>query len=242
MGGPAPGPVDGVAVELCLAASLDGKITSAAREPVTFTSRADRRRLHVLRDAADALLLGAATVRAEDPPLLPGDERRAARRAAGRRPAPVRAVVSRSLDLPLGRALRVDAESPVVVVAPRGAPDEAAERLRQAGHEVVLLPAERLLPAALEHLRDRHGVRDVLCEGGGALNADVLAAGLARRLHLTLCPLLIGGAHAPTPVDGDGFTLQDAPRARLERCEQVGEEVFLTYALEGGESSPGTGG
>jgi len=218
-------------VAICVAASLDGKLATAARDPVTFPSRADRARLFALRDAADALLVGAGTIRAEDPPLLPDAARRAARRRAGRGPAPLRVVVSRSLDLPLGRALVADPASPVVVLTAPQAPEPAAARLRAAGCEVVRLPGPELLAAGLELLAARHGVRDVLCEGGGDLNARVLAAGLAERLHLTLCPVVLGGAGAPTLADGPGFALAAAPRATLEACERVGDELFLTYRL-----------
>lgn len=219
-------------VAICVAASLDGKITTATREPVTFPSRADRARLFRLRDGADALLVGAGTIRAEDPPLLPDAERREARVAAGRGPCPLRVIVSRSLDLPLGRALAVDPDSPVVVLTGEGAPAEREARLTDAGCRVLRFPKDALLSAGLAALRADFGAEEVLCEGGGALNAEVLAAGLAERIHLTLCPVILGGAGSPTLADGPGFTLGAAPRATLEACDRVGDELFLTYRLE----------
>src|SRR3954462_12255744 len=99
-------------VTLVCAVSLDGKLSTVAREPVRFPSRRDRARLHALRDAADAILVGARTIRAEDPPLLPDEKRARARAAAGKKPYPVRAIASRTLDLPLGRALVRKEEAP----------------------------------------------------------------------------------------------------------------------------------
>lgn len=221
-------------VVLVAAASLDGKLSTARRAPVTWTSRADRARLFERRDAADALLVGAGTLRSEDPPLLPTPARRAARVAAGRAPNPLRVVVSRTLDLPLGRALASAPEAPVLVVGPaegQGPPEAAARAraLEARGVEVLpLLDAGGDLLAALAALTAR-GVREVSCEGGGALNAALLAQGLVDEVHLTVCPVLLGGAGAPTLADGPG--LPDLLRARLLECRVVGEEVFLTYAL-----------
>lgn len=216
-------------VLLVAAASLDGKLSSARREPVTWTSRADRARLFERRDAADALLVGAATIRAEDPPLLPTAERRAARVKAGKPPNPLRVVVSASLDLPLGRALTPGPDAAVLVLGPRLGQEDRARALTAAGVEVLpVLGADGDLRQALVALHTR-GVREVACEGGGVLNAAMLAQDLVDEVHLTMCPVLLGGADAPTLVDGSG--LAALRRARLVECRTVGQEVFLTYSL-----------
>lgn len=213
------------------AASLDGKLAPADRGPVTFPSRADRAHLFALRDQADALLVGAGTLRAEDPPLLPTPERRAARARAGLRPDPVRVPVSRGLNVPLaGRALAARPDAPVVHLAPQSAPAVAQAAARAAGHALSLHGDDALdLPAALAALGLEHGVQRALCEGGGALNAALLAADLVDELWLTVCPVLLGGAAAPTLVDGPGLTA--IKRARLLELRRVEDELFLRYAL-----------
>ena len=65
--------------------------------------------------------------------------------------------------------------------------------------------------------------------GGGTLMADLLAHSLIDELYITVCPLIIGGTAAPTPVDGLGFTLPNTPRLKLKSARTEGDEVFLHY-------------
>ncbi|MBN8249897.1 MAG: dihydrofolate reductase family protein, partial [Verrucomicrobia bacterium] len=74
------------------------------------------------------------------------------------------------------------------------------------------------------------GVRRLLVEGGGELNAALFEAGLVDEVHLTLCPLLVGGRTAPTLADGEGIPhLADAARLTLVNRRARGAELFLTY-------------
>ncbi len=213
-------------VTVVCAISLDGKLADASRGPVRFTSARDRSRLHALRDAADAIIVGAATIRAEDPPLLPSESRSRERVARGRRTFPVRAIFSRTLDLPIGRALS-HAEGAALYVFTEGVPDEGKKaRLEGAGARVRTAS----IRGALEVLAQEEGVERVLCEGGGVLNAALFAQDLVDELELTLCPVVIGGTGAPTLVDGPG--LPDLKRAKLLWHEVTPEgEVFLRYSF-----------
>ena len=82
------------------------------------------------------------------------------------------------------------------------------------------------------------GIKRLAILGGGKLVASVLAAGLIDELWLTVCPLILGGVDAPTPVEGKGFLADLAPKLELLAVKQVGGEVFLHYrcdrSLEGG--------
>lgn len=73
--------------------------------------------------------------------------------------------------------------------------------------------------------------------GGGALVASLLEANLLDELWLTVCPLLLGGVDAPTPVDGAGIMAAFAPRLQLLDVRSIDDEVFLHYKVrreEGG--------
>ena len=76
------------------------------------------------------------------------------------------------------------------------------------------------------------GIERLAILGGGKLVASVLAAGLIDELWLTVCPLILGGVDAPTPVEGKGFLADLAPKLELLAVKQVGGEVFLHYRVD----------
>lgn len=148
----------------------------------------DRRVFALLRSLADVVLVGAGTARAEEyrpVPVTPA--RRALREAAGRRPAPVVAVVSRGVGLPPGSPLLDPAAGTLLLTTQAGAA-AAPEGLTA----VATGRDEVDLGAALAALRAR-GLSHVLCEGGPSLAGALVAAGLVDELCLTTSPVLAGG-------------------------------------------------
>ena len=81
-------------------------------------------------------------------------------------------------------------------------------------------------------LRKKWQVNRLLCEGGGDLNSSLLASGLVNELYLTICPLLLGGRHAATIRDGEGFdNLAQAIGLRMKSIRTIQGEAFLAYEL-----------
>ena len=86
--------------------------------------------------------------------------------------------------------------------------------------------------AALTWLRAKWNVKRLLCEGGGELNSALFRAGVVDELHLTVCPKVFGGRHAPTIAEGrDVEHLADAARLNLKSMQRVGDELFLVYRV-----------
>lgn len=174
-------------VTLKLAASLDGRIATASGESRWITSAASRRFVHRLRNRHDAVLVGAATAIHDDPQLT-------CRLRGGRNPW--RVIVDGRLQLPLAAGVVTTARAiPTLVFAASDAGTRRVAALRDAGVDVVLLPAQRgklAWPGILGEL-GRRGVASVLVEGGSEVAAGLLAARCADRLNLFLAPTFIGG-------------------------------------------------
>ncbi len=213
-----------------MAMSLDGKATSAAREPTEFMSREDRRRMFELRARADALIVGATTALDYDSMGIPDPALRAARLRRGQREHPLRVIVSGSLRLsPSAKVFRAPV-APLLLVhsarAPRAARARFASRARlmECGRDEV--DARRLVAILAADYR----CATLLCEGGPTLNDAFFRAGLVDEMFVTLAPRIVGGRGAPTLVEGRGFLrLAAAARGRLVSLRRGTREWFLRY-------------
>ena len=213
-------------VGLNMVSSLDGAVTvDGVSGPLG--GEGDRAGFRALRGAADVILVGAGTARAEQyGPPRPSPEVRAARAGRGQAEVPAVAVVSRSLDLTgADRLLASDAD--VVVVTTDDAPAERVEALQARGVLVVATgPGEVDLPAGLDALAEQGWTR-VLCEGGPRLNRDLLDAELVDEVFVTVAPTLVGG-------DGPGIVHGALPApVSLDLVEGRvhGAELLLRYAV-----------
>lgn len=212
---------------LKLAASLDGRIATAAGESRWITGAPARARVHAMRAAHDAVLVGAGTARADDPMLTV--------RGFGAVPQPVRIVAARALDLPAGGQLaQTAARVPLWLV--HGASADASARARWLATgarliEVAETPAG-VDPVAMLAALGAAGLTRVLCEGGGQLAAALLAAGLVDRAAVFSAGLMLG-ADARPGVGALGLAaLGEAPRMRLTGVEAVGADVLSLWARD----------
>ena len=179
-----------------MVSSLDGKATLDWRTK-GLSSEVDRRLFHHLRTQADAVMVGAGTAREERyGRMTKNEELRRKRQNEGLVPDALAVVVSGRLDLPPELPLLNDPRQKVVIATGSDAsiPDVQGQvEYARVGDD---------LPLLLARLREEHGVRSVLCEGGPTLNSFLFAAGLVDELFLTMNPKLIGGASALTIVAG----------------------------------------
>jgi 2,5-diamino-6-(ribosylamino)-4(3H)-pyrimidinone 5'-phosphate reductase len=214
-----------------MAVSVDGRITTRAREHFALGSENDRRLMDELRTRADAVIVGAGTVRHDGWPMVVRYPDLRARRTRRRRPPhPVNVVLSRALDLPIGSRFFRSPDTERIVFTTRQAPAARVKRFQSVA-DVVVLPGRTLSPARIvEHLHAR-GLRNLLLEGGGEIHYAFAKAGLVDRLYVTITPRLIGGTDAPSLLDGRGFLRSDHLRLHLESLRRKGDEVFLRYRV-----------
>ena len=215
------------------AMTADGKITNTDRTIQGFGSARDREHMLELRALADAVMAGARTVDLNSVTMGPGGpEYRRQRLRRGLREYNLRIIVSGSGTVNPRAELFRKRFSPIIVLTTERAAARLAGLRRIADDVKVCGKRDIDLTEALRWLRQKWNVRRLLCEGGGALNAALLQAGLVDELHLTICPTIFGGKTAPTLADGKGFQrLADATPLSLRSATRHGSELFLVYRV-----------
>ena len=175
-------------VALKLAMSMDGRIAARAGERTRVTGGDAERESHRLRSGFDAIMVGAGTVRADDPRLTP-------RLSPARRDMPRRILLDAAGTLPLEAAIFEDSEqAPVHIFVAADVSEAAMERLEEAGahvHPVATSEAGLDLEAVLAVCWDL-GIQSILCEGGARLAASLLREKLVQRLYLFVAPTTFG--------------------------------------------------
>jgi riboflavin-specific deaminase-like protein len=219
-----------------MAMTADGKIATANRAVSSFGSARDREHLLELRATADAVMAGARTVDSASINLGPGPAKfRRLRLKNGLAEHNLRVVVSGSgLVNPQAEIFR-QRFSPIIVFTTRRASPARLRQLRAVADEVKVFGRHKInLHAALCWLRGKWGVKRLLCEGGGELNAALFRAGLVNELHLTVCPKIFGGRKAPTIAEGSGFRrLAKAVLLQIKSFKRIGNEIFAVFTFCG---------
>ncbi|MCW5891912.1 MAG: bifunctional diaminohydroxyphosphoribosylaminopyrimidine deaminase/5-amino-6-(5-phosphoribosylamino)uracil reductase RibD [bacterium] len=212
-------------VVLKLATSLDGRIAAAGGDARWITGEAARRIAHGLRDTCDAVLVGAGTVRTDDPRLscrIPG----------GR--DPIRVVLAGTTSaLPPRAAIFARSGPPTWIVAPRGTAAARAATWQRRGAEVLLVPGRGgrvSIPAALRVLAAR-GLTSVLVEGGAGVAAAALRAGVVDRLVLFVAPLLLGGDGVPAVGPLGVRRVRDGLRTGALTVARAGDDLVIDTAV-----------
>jgi riboflavin biosynthesis pyrimidine reductase len=217
---------------LNMISSADGRATLAGRSG-GLGADADKELFHGLRTAVDAVLVGAGTVRAEGYRRLVRDERRREiRRERGLAEEPLACIVSGRLALGREVPLLADPHARVAILTTSSA--SLAEDCRA---EIEYVRASRDgvldLPGAMAELRERFGVRTLLCEGGPHLGAQLVAEGLLDELFLSLAPKLAGGdAMSETLRILNGPELDPPVALELIAALEHDSHLFLRYRAQ----------
>lgn len=217
-------------VLLSCAASIDGYIDDSAQTRLLLSNEADFDRVDEVRAGCDAILVGANTIRRDNPRLLVRSAaRREARLARGLPPSPVKVTVTAGGDLDPRAAFFTLGDVEKIVYAASPALDKVRE-LVGAAADVVDAGDPVDLPRMLADLAAR-GVRRLMVEGGGDTHTRFLTAGLADELHLVIAPFFVGDPRAPRFVGAGAFPWGPGRRARLMEATRIDDVVLLRYAL-----------
>ena len=214
---------------LSCSVSIDGYIAGAGSR-LLLSNEADFDRVDEVRASCDAILVGATTVRNDNPRLVVrSPERREERLARGLAPSPIKVTVSRRAELDARADFFTAGETEKLVYCARSSVREARARLEpvativDGGHTVEM-------GTVSGDLAER-GVERLMVEGGGNVHTQFLTADLVDELQLVVAPVFVGDSEAPRFVRDGLFPWNAARRAKLAEVRQIGDVVLLRYAL-----------
>ncbi|MEQ4721670.1 dihydrofolate reductase family protein [Nonomuraea sp. B19D2] len=223
-------------VLLSCAMSVDGYIDDTTPERLSLSNVKDFDRVDEVRAESDAILIGATTMRRDNPRLLVNSESRRARRVAqGLPPYPLKVAITTSGDLDPDLRFWHSGGEKVVYC-----PDAAAAKLRLTLHDladVVNLGPTVDLGRMLDDLASR-GVRRLMVEGGGTIHTQFLTQGLADEIHLAIAPIFVGDSNAPRFVNPGNFPGGTGHRMALAEVRAVDDVVLLRYLPKESSGSP----
>jgi len=211
-----------------LAMSADGKIADSTRSPARFSSPADQAHLEQQIALSHATLFGANTLRAYGTSLsVTNPQLLQTRLQQQLPPQPVQIVCSPSGNLnPQLRFFRQQLPRWLLTTEVGAKPWTTRDF-----EQIVLVntTSGKIDWQDTFGKLTQLGIKRLSILGGGQLVASLLAVDLIDEFWLTICPLILGGTTAPTPVAGEGFLASIAPRLELLSVEKIEQEVFLHY-------------
>jgi 5-amino-6-(5-phosphoribosylamino)uracil reductase len=210
--------------------SIDGYLDDPSDQRLVLSDDVDLDRVDGVRAECDAILVGAATVRNDNPRLLVRDPaRREQRIARGLKPSPVKVTVTCRARLDPHARFFTTGESEKLVYCTSDTVALARSRL-SAVATVVDGGAPVSMRRLGEDLRER-GVRRLMVEGGGTIHTQFLTEDVADELQLVVAPFFVGDSRARRFVDDGDFPFHAGRRATLADVRRVGQVVLLRYAL-----------
>jgi 5-amino-6-(5-phosphoribosylamino)uracil reductase len=210
--------------------SMDGYLAGVGRRRLLLSNDADFDRVDAVRAECDAILVGAATVRKDDPRLtVRTPARRNARVARGLSPSPAKVTLTCGARLDPAARFFTDGDSERLVYCASSVIEQAQTAL--AGAATVVDGGQPVDVAWMTRDLFDRGIRRLLVEGGGTVHTQFLTADLADELNLVVAPFFVGDHRARRFVGDGAFPFNSERRARLAEVRQIGDVVLLRYAL-----------
>ncbi|RUM43107.1 MAG: 2,5-diamino-6-(ribosylamino)-4(3H)-pyrimidinone 5'-phosphate reductase [Desulfurobacterium sp.] len=205
--------------------TIDGKLTLAkgvsSKEIMKLMDEEANKYLHSIRAECDGIMVGANTVRIDNPNLT-------VRYVEGENPT--RIIPSSTADIPLESNVLNTAVAPTVIAVSERAPKEKLKAIEEKGAKVVVAGKDRVdFVELLEKLYEM-GIKKLMVEGGSKVNWELIKNDLVDEIRLIHLPVVVGGDDVPSLVSGNGFkTLDAVKRFKIKRVFQCGNQVITEY-------------
>lgn len=217
-------------VLLSCAASIDGYIDDTTDQRLLLSNDEDFDRVDDVRASCDAILVGANTIRRDNPRLLVRtEERRKARVARGLPESPIKVTFTARGDLDPNAKFFAAGDVEKIVYCSSASVEECRKNL---GDVATIVDAGDPvdLNTVLADLADR-GVQRLMVEGGGTVHTQFLTSGLADELQLVIAPFFVGDSGAPRFVGTGEFPHQPGNRMTLGEVRPIGDVILARYLL-----------
>jgi 5-amino-6-(5-phosphoribosylamino)uracil reductase len=215
---------------LSCSVSIDGYLDGATETRLLLSNDADLDRVDAVRATCDAILVGAATVRKDNPRLLVRAQlRRDKRIACGLQPSPIKVTVTGRGQLDTGAKFFTTGDAEKLVYCASAAVAETRERLGSVA--TVVDGGEPVDMRRLSEDLHARGVQRLMVEGGGMMHTQFLTSDLADELQLVVAPFFVGDSGARRFVGDGRFPWNPERRARLAEVRRIEDVVLLRYAL-----------
>jgi len=206
--------------------TIDGKLTlkrgSSSKEIMKFMDEEATRYLHQIRAKVDGIMVGAETIRTDNPFLT-------VRYAEGNNPT--RIIPTRTANIPLDANV-LQHHAPTIIVTTEKAPAEKVDALKEKV-EVITCGNDEVDLIRMMDILYQKGIKKLMVEGGATLNWQLLKLGLVDEVRLIHMPFIVGGKDTPTLVDGEGFSsLDEIIKAKLRAHFIRGQHLITEWEIK----------
>ena len=208
-------------ITLSGAITLDGKLATRTGDS-KLSSKKDKIRVHKLRSKVDAILVGKNTAKIDDPLLSVHNIKKK---------NPVRIILDSNATIRTSsRILKTCSKIPTIIAVSKSAQKKNLQRLEKFPVQVIVCGKYTVNIKKLLVILKKKGIKNILVEGGGITNWAFVKENLVDEAIITITPYLVGGMHATTLVDGDGFsTITKSIKLKLKNVTKMKNEVILHY-------------
>ncbi len=205
--------------------TVDGKLTLkrgvSSKEIMKFMDEDATRYLHELRAKVDGIMVGAETIRTDNPFLT-------VRYVEGKNPT--RIVPTAMADIPLNANI-LEKDAPTIIFTSERAPEDRVRKLEEKV-DVIRCGEEKVDLVKMMDILHKRGIKSLIVEGGSRLNWEMIRLGLVDEIRIIHMPFIVGGSETPTLVGGEGFdSLDEIVKTKLRAHFVRGNHLITEWEI-----------